>query len=121
MGKILLEGLEFFAYHGCYKEEQIIGTRFSVDLVVETDTLKAETSDHLHDTLSYVHLYQIVKKEMEIKSHLIEHVARRIMDSVQQQFPSIYVIDLTIYKCNPPVGGKMKQVGFQTCWKKSGK
>jgi len=27
MGKILLEGMEFFAYHGHYKEEQIIGTK----------------------------------------------------------------------------------------------
>ena len=118
MGKILLEEMEFFAYHGCYKEEQIIGTRFSVDLIVETDTLKAEENDHLHDTVSYVHLYQIVKKEMEIKSHLLEHVARRIMNSIQNQFPMITSIVLTIYKINPPVGGKMEQVGYETCWQK---
>ena len=118
MGKILLEGIEFFAYHGCYKEEQIIGTRFTVDLNVETDTMAAEVSDHLHDTVSYVHLYQIVKKEMEQKSHLIEHVARRIMDSIREKFPEITCIDLKINKMNPPVGGKMKQVGFQVSWKK---
>ena len=116
MGKILLEGIEFFAYHGCYKEEQIIGTRFTVDLVVETDTAKAEVSDHLHDTISYVHIYQAVKNEMEQKSHLIEHVARRIIDSIVSKFPSITSIELKISKLNPPVGGKMKQVAYRTNW-----
>ena len=116
MGKILLEGIEFFAYHGCYKEEQIIGTRFVVNLVVETDTSKAESSDNIHDTVSYVHLYQAIKKEMEIKSHLIEHVAARIMDSIRSQFTTLDSIDLTIYKVNPPVGGQMQQVGFRTTW-----
>jgi dihydroneopterin aldolase len=120
MGKIFLEGIELFAYHGCYKEEQIIGTRFSVDLLVETDTTKAEEGDHLHDTVSYVHLYQLVKKEMEQKSHLLEHVAKRIMDSIRDQFPQITSIELKINKLNPPVGGKMKQVGFQAYWRKSG-
>ena len=119
MGKIILEGMEFFAYHGCYKEEQIIGTRFSVNLQVETDTLKAEESDHLHDTISYVHLYQVVKKEMEEKSHLLEHVARRILDSIKRQFPVVTSIDLTVYKMNPPAGGKMKQVGYRACWRKT--
>ena len=118
MGKITLEGMEFFAYHGCFKEEQIIGTKFLVDLVVEADTTVAETSDHLHDTISYVHLYQAVKKEMELKSHLLEHVSRRIMDSIRNQFPQITSIELQISKVNPPVGGKMKQVGYGSCWKK---
>ena len=118
MGKILLDGIEFFAYHGCYKEEQIIGTRFVVNLVVETDTSKAEASDNIHDTVSYVHLYQAIKKEMEIKSHLIEHVAARIMDSIRSQFAALDSIDLTIYKVNPPVGGQMQQVGYNTKWVK---
>ena len=113
--------MEFFAYHGCYKEEQIIGTRFTVDLHVDTDTSTAEQSDHLHDTISYVNLYQAVRKEMEHKSHLIEHVARRIMDSIKQQFPMITSIELKIFKMNPPVGGKMKQVGYKTTWTKAEK
>ena len=56
MGTILLEGMEFFSFHGCFKEEQIIGTRFIVDLVVDVDTMVAEQSDSLHDTADYVGL-----------------------------------------------------------------
>ena len=117
MGKILLEGMEFFAYHGCYKEEQVIGTKFIVDLTVEADTSAAERSDHLKETLNYVALYHLVKKEMEEKSHLLEHVAARIMDSLKKEFPQVTAIELKISKINPPVGGKMHRVGFSICWK----
>jgi 7,8-dihydroneopterin aldolase/epimerase/oxygenase len=116
MGKISLEGMEFFAYHGCYKEEQVIGTRFIVDLHVSLDTTIAEESDHLKDTLSYVLLYQAVKNEMEQKSHLLEHVAKRIMDSLKAGFPQIRTIELKISKVNPPIGGKVGHVCYTTSW-----
>lgn len=116
MGKITLGGMEFFAYHGCFKEEQLIGTRFIVDLTVETDTKAAELSDHLHDTVNYVALYHAVKTEMEQKSHLLEHISRRIIDSIINQFPGITCLELKISKLNPPVGGKMGQVSYTTQW-----
>ena len=118
MGKISLEGMEFFAYHGCYKEEQIIGTKFIVDLQVTIDSAIAEESDHLKDTLSYVHLYQAVKGEMEMKSHLLEHVAKRIIESLKSGFPAIQKIELKISKVNPPVGGKVGHVCYSTSWNK---
>jgi dihydroneopterin aldolase len=118
MGTILLEGMEFFAFHGCFKEEQIIGTRFILDLQVEVDTAASEVSDQLRDTADYVGLYTCVKKEMEQKSHLLEHVARRILDAICREFPAITCIDLKIAKVNPPMGGKMQQVSFKTHWKK---
>ena len=118
MGTILLEGMEFFAFHGCFKEEQIIGTKFIVDIQIEVDTAVSEISDRLGDTTDYVGLYRCVKKEMEQKSHLLEHLARRIVDAVTAQFPSILAISLKIAKINPPMGGKMQQVSFKTRWKK---
>jgi len=118
MGTILLEGMEFFAFHGCFKEEQIIGTKFIVDISVDVDTDIPERSDALHDTADYVGLYRCVKREMEQKSHLLEHVARRIVDAVRTEFPSITAIKLKIAKINPPMGGKMNQVSFRTQWKK---
>jgi 7,8-dihydroneopterin aldolase/epimerase/oxygenase len=118
MGTILLEGMEFFAFHGCFKEEQIIGTKFIVDLSVEVETTLAEDSDHLRDTVNYAGLFQCVKNEMEQKSHLLEHLARRIMDALRMEFPALDAIELKIAKINPPMGGKMQQVSFKTRWKK---
>jgi dihydroneopterin aldolase len=116
MGTILLEGMEFFSFHGCFKEEQIIGTKFIVDLSVEADLSVSEDSDHLNDTLDYVGLYQCVKKEMAVKSHLLEHVAKRILTAVRNGYPAVDRINLKISKINPPMGGKMQQVCYQTEW-----
>jgi dihydroneopterin aldolase len=110
MGKIHLEGMEFFAYHGHYKEEQIIGTKFIVDLEIVFETSLAEYSDELSDTINYQEAYLIAKKEMEINSHLIESVARRILDALVQAFPQINSVQVKISKINPPLGGKVKQV-----------
>jgi len=118
MGQILLEGMEFFSFHGCFKEEQIIGTKFIVDLIIDADTEIAEASDHLRDTVDYVGLYRCVKKEMEQKSHLLEHVVRRTIVAIQNEFPAITSIELRIAKINPPMGGKMLQVTYKTKWKK---
>ena len=113
MSVISIEGMEFFAYHGCFKEEQIIGTKFSVDLYLETDTTKAESSDNLHDTVNYLSVYQSVKDEMQTKSDLLEHVARRIINRVKRDFPTIGYARLKIKKLNPPLGGKMNFVALE--------
>jgi 7,8-dihydroneopterin aldolase/epimerase/oxygenase len=110
MGKIQLEGMEFFAYHGCFAEEQIIGTRFTVDLEFDYDTSKAEESDHLTQTVNYQEVYRIVKEEMDKKSYLLEHVGRRILGAVKKAFPGISNVKVRICKVNPPVGGKVRQV-----------
>ena len=41
MSVISIENMEFYAYHGCFKEEQQIGTWFQIDLNIEADTFKA--------------------------------------------------------------------------------
>ncbi|MEN8223897.1 MAG: dihydroneopterin aldolase [Bacteroidota bacterium] len=112
MSTISIEQMEFYAYHGCFKEEQIIGTRFLVDLRLETNTEVAEKSDDLADTVNYQEVYLLVKKEMEVKSKLLEHVGRRILDAVKDKFPQIRSAELIIYKMNPPLGGKMKSVSL---------
>ncbi len=107
MSVISIEGMEFFAYHGCFKEEQIIGTKFRCDLFLEVDTTKAEQTDSLRDTVNYQEVYEVVKKEMAIKSKLLEHVGRRIITRVKERFPAVKHVSLKIRKMNPPLGGKM--------------
>lgn len=104
--------MEFYAYHGCFKEEQIIGTRFLVDIYLETDTQKAENSDDLNDTVNYQEVYLLVKQEMDIKSKLLENVGRRILMTMMDRFPEIESAKIKISKMNPPLGGKMKSVSI---------
>ncbi len=113
MATISIEGMEFFAYHGCFKEEQVIGTKFRVDLFLETDTALAESSDELEDTVNYLAVYQAVKAEMAIKSKLLEHVARRILTRVKKDFPAVTHARIKMRKINPPLGGKIDYVAVE--------
>ena len=44
---------------------------------------------------------------MAIPSHLLEHVANRILESVRRAFPQISSAEISIDKLNPPLGGKV--------------
>lgn len=112
MSKILLEGLDFFSYHGCFKEEQQIGTHFLVDVELIGDFFNAEKSDNLQDTVNYQAAYCVIKNEMAKSSKLIENVARRIVDKLFLFSDQIEEINLKISKLNPPLGGKIANVAY---------
>ena len=112
MSMIAIEGMEFYAYHGCFKEEKEIGTHFIVDFYFTNDTSRAEITDDLNETISYLDVYQLIKKEMAVSSDLLEHVARRILNHVLATYKTIDWAKVKIQKMNPPLGGKMKSVSF---------
>ena len=110
MGIIEIEGMEFYAYHGCFAEEQIVGNKFMVDLKLEADCDKAKLSDNINDAVNYQIAYEIVKTEIEQKSHLLENIAHRILESLFKNMTGIEVATVKIAKINPPLGGKIKNV-----------
>jgi dihydroneopterin aldolase len=112
MAKILLEGMQFYAYHGHFAEEQKVGTKFELSLSIEVDIERASQTDNLDDTLNYLSVYQLIKEEMEINSHLIEHVAKRICKKLLSVFPQIENIELKLSKLNPPLGGQVERVSI---------
>ena len=76
-------------------------------------TRKAEASDELQDTVNYQKVYQYVKSEMQTRSKLLEHVARRILVRIKQEFPEVNYAKIKIRKLNPPLGGKMDFVAVE--------
>ncbi|MGR3810250.1 dihydroneopterin aldolase [Jiulongibacter sp. NS-SX5] len=105
MGQISLEGMEFFAYHGYYDEEQKIGNKYSIDLHIETDLSSAAESDRLKDTINYENLYELVREVMLTKHRLLEHVAYEVIEKVKATYPSVLKISVGVSKFNPPIGG----------------
>lgn len=103
--QIILENIEFFAYHGYYDEEQKIGNKYTVDICVEADLEKAAQNDKLADTINYEHLYQVVAKEMAKPTRLLEHIAQKIIDALFDEFVQIRAVEVCVGKHNPPVGG----------------
>ncbi len=111
MAVIHIENMEFYAYHGHFKEEQIVGNKFLVDLMLEVDISKPAETDELEDALDYQQAYRIVKNEMEQNSKLLEHLAKRILDALYGQFESkIQQATIKISKLNPRVGGEIQKV-----------
>ena len=113
MSLITIENMEFYAYHGHFEEEQKIGTWFSLDLIMDVDTSKAELSDELEDTVDYSAVYQVVKEQMMIPSKLLENVGRRILNTIKERFPEVKDAQLKVRKMNPPLGGKMAFVALE--------
>ncbi|MGL4956007.1 MAG: dihydroneopterin aldolase [Bacteroidales bacterium] len=109
MDIVSLEGMEFYAYHGCFAEEQKIGTYFLVDVALVTDVKQAARSDNLTDAIDYQKVYGLVKTEMQCPSHLLENVAERIAQSLLQYFTQMQEVRIKLAKRNPPIGGVVKQ------------
>ncbi|MBL4578124.1 MAG: dihydroneopterin aldolase, partial [Flavobacteriales bacterium] len=96
MARITLTGMEFFSHHGYYDDEITRGNKFVIDLNIDVDTSAASASDDLEEALNYEVVYELIKSEMAIRSNLLEHVAKRMVDRIKKEFPEIEELELTI-------------------------
>ncbi len=109
MYTIHLQQLEFFAFHGLYEEERIVGNQFVLSIDVDFETDQAITS--ISETIDYSAIYEIAKKRMRIPTDLIEVVAEDIVNAIYQNFQQVKQIKVFIQKSNPPVIGFKGNVG----------
>ena len=110
MGVIKIEGMRFYAFHGHFEAEQIVGNEFLIDIKINTDCTKAAETDNLENALNYQSVYEIIQQQMDIKSKLLENVAKRILDALYLEFSKIEKTKLKISKLNPPMGGEIEKV-----------
>lgn len=113
MSLITLSGMRFYAFHGCFEEEQKIGTHFLVEVAFETDTSRAQRSDDISDTVNYLEVYRVVQREMMQPSHLLEHVGDRIGEALLAAFPPMERVRVKVCKLNPPLGGQLESVSVE--------
>jgi dihydroneopterin aldolase len=110
--KIELKGLKFFAHHGWYAEEREKGSWFKVDISFLCNALNAIKNDELAGTVNYEEVYQIVQTEMDIPSKLIEHVAGRIYNRIQNEITGVMNLQVILYKLEAPLGGPLDYVSI---------
>lgn len=113
MSKIYLEDVKIYAYHGVLPEENVIGTYYILNLEIHTDLWKAAESDDLNDTISYADINDILHQEMQIKSKLLEHVAGRIINKINEKFSNVSYVKLKLTKTAPPMKGEMKGASIE--------
>jgi len=92
-------GLQFYAYHGLYAEEKLLGGQFMVDITITMKINNPVTS--IEDAINYEFLFETAKEEMAIRQDLIETVAQHIFKKLKAVFGNEVDIKVTIYKPNP--------------------
>ncbi len=110
MGKIQVNNIKLYAYHGCLDEEAKIGSWYKVDVEVKGNLKKSAKTDNLADTIDYVLLNHIVKEEMAIRSKLLEEVAKRVLDRFFREISMLKKATVSVAKINPPIGGNVEEV-----------
>ena len=105
--RIILEGMQFYGFHGANPEERALGQPYLVDLSVELDLTRPAVSDQLEDTVNYAHLYRAVRDVVEGDSqNLLESTAQRIVDRVLSEFP-VKAVQVRVKKPRPPIRGSV--------------
>ena len=103
--EVALTDARFYAYHGYYAEEQVLGNEFTVDICVAFNKGDRPIADELQHTVNYEQLYHIAKTEMQQPRKLLETVAETMLDLVKADFPFVDRIEVRVTKHNPPFGG----------------
>ncbi len=111
---ILINGLEFYAYHGASDQEQTVGHRYLVDARLVVDTRAAAASDRLSDTVSYARVAKrIVEVGTQEQFRLLEALAGRLMRLIFTEFPLIQEVTLRVQKMCPPMNAIVASVGVE--------
>ncbi|MGQ9658264.1 MAG: dihydroneopterin aldolase [Fimbriimonadales bacterium] len=103
--QIIVQGIEFYAYHGVPDAEQQIGHRYRVDVVADIDLREAGRTDNLSHTVSYGDIARLVIRIGTTQQRrLLESLAEQMCAAILEQFPAIQRVELFIAKRLPPTG-----------------
>ena len=119
MAIIALERMKFFAYHGYYEEEQILGNQFELDVMVNANTMTASMVDDLYQsfpgaeeharptTVNYETIYLLCQMEMRKPTRLLESLVDRIASRIEGHFSNVSGVMVRLRKLHPPLGGRV--------------
>jgi len=111
--KLILEGMQFYGYHGALPEERQLGQRFLVDLEMFCDLQSPGISDMLEEAVDYAGVFELVKGIVEKERYrLIEALAERIASAVLENFPVEGVL-VRVKKPEAPLPGILSYAGVE--------
>lgn len=102
MLSIRLNDLQFFARHGLYEEEKLIGGEFVVNVLIEYEP-QAQVVYRLEDTIDYAAVYQLVKQKMQQPTPLLETLAMQMVNDILEAYPLAENVEVSVRKVKPPI------------------
>ena len=102
---IELQDVHIYAHHGVMPQERTIGAWFTIDIELTMNDWRCADNDEIAGTVSYADVYDIICNEMQKPADLLEHVCKRISDSIYSAFAQVEGIEIRLCKDTPPMGG----------------
>ena len=93
--------------------DSLCGIGVPDDVDIDVDINAAINSDKLSDTIDYSLVIEIVRREMKVRSKLVEHVAGRIAKAILKESPRIEEVKVKVSKMNPPVSGEVARFSVE--------
>ena len=101
--KIVLQGLEFHAFHGVFEEEQRLGARFVIDVELYLDL---PSEDDLEQSVDYAAVYALVQNEVTQKRYdLIEVLANKLATELLAAQANLDGVLVRVHKPHAPLPG----------------
>ncbi|WP_062350125.1 dihydroneopterin aldolase [Bacillus kwashiorkori] len=114
MDRIYLNQMEFYGYHGVFAEENKLGQKFIIDVILEIDLQAAGETDNLMKTINYAEVYSICQTIVENKTFkLIEAVAETIAEELLANYMNVQACTIKVTKPNPPIPGHYHSVAVE--------
>ena len=111
---VLLEGMEFFGYHGVLPEERRMGQKFVVDVRMGCCLKAAGEGDDLSATVDYSKVYESVKTIVEGRPlELVESVAERVAAAVLDGEGRAEDVWVRVTKPHVALGGVLGGAGVE--------
>lgn len=108
--RIRMKGIEFVGVHGATEMERVRHQRFSVDLDLRLDLQKVARTDRIQDAVDYRDLgHMVIRIGTTAKYHLLEALAAKIADELQDRWPHA-AVGVTVKKMSPPVDFAVKRI-----------
>lgn len=108
MDKIYINELEFIGYHGVLNEEQVLGQKFIISVMMYIDekfTKKAGRDDDLNYSIHYGMVAEDIKKIFYEKRYkLLESLGNKIAVELLHKYPLMEKIRVSIKKPWAPIG-----------------
>ncbi|MCD8053289.1 MAG: 2-amino-4-hydroxy-6-hydroxymethyldihydropteridine diphosphokinase [Lachnospiraceae bacterium] len=116
MDRIKICGLEVFARHGVYPEENALGQKFVICADLFLDTRRAGLTDDLEASVNYGEVCQFIQTFMQEHTYqLIEAAAERLVRALLLTWPAVKQVNLELQKPWAPVGLPLETVAVEIC------
>jgi len=119
--KLIMEGLEFYGYHGTLAAEQELGQRFILDIELALDLRRAGETDDLAATVNYAAVYRLAAEIVQARRYrLLEAVAEAVAQAILGRFP-VDAVKVRVRKPQAPLPGHFGYVAAEILRRRDGR